>query len=103
MDEREKIQGNITLSENFVLRGTIDGNVTVRPNVLFEIHGIVTGSIYIEPGAEVRILGKVHGNIHNQGSLHVSGMVNGKIADDGQPISYDVGAMINGQHVDATE
>ncbi len=99
MEEGETVEGNITLTENFTLRGVIVGNVTVRPNTLFDLQVAVTGSLYIEQGAEVRLRGTVYGSIHNQGSLSVAGRVNGKILDDGQQIIYEPGAVINGEPI----
>ena len=101
MEEHEQIEGNLTLSEDFVLWGTVTGNVTVRQNVLFELHGVINGFLYIEPGAEVRLFGTVNGDIHNQGNLHVAGSVNGVITDDGQPISYEPGALVTGKRIQA--
>jgi hypothetical protein len=100
MDEVEQLEGDLTLSEHFVLRGTLTGNVTVRQNVLFELHGVVNGFVYIEPGAEVRLFGTVNGDIHNQGNLHVAGTVNGMLTDDGQRISYDPRAQVTGKRIE---
>ena len=101
MAEGEQLEGDLTLSNDFVLRGTLTGNVTVRQNVLFELHGVVNGFHYVEPGAEVRLFGTVNGDIHNQGNLHVAGTVHGVITDDGQRISYDPGALVTGKRIEA--
>jgi hypothetical protein len=78
---KSKIEHDITISEETILRGMIVGNVTVAMGGTFILHGMVTGSLYLKPGSETVIHGTVSGDVINQGgSLLVFGNVLGKVS-----------------------
>ena len=75
--------GAITIDEDLVLNGSVNGPVTVLSGVYALINGSINGDANIEQGAEVTVQGSVLGSVHNRGRLDVYGAVSGEIADEG--------------------
>jgi len=59
MEIKNKIDGDLVLSENTHLSGMIVDNVVVQKNVELQLHGMVVGSLTLEEGSEVYLDGMV--------------------------------------------
>ena len=75
-----KVEGNVTIDEDTILKGIITGNVTVTRDAEFALRGIVNGNITIFESSAVYLRGVVNGDvINNGGSLEVYGIINGRL------------------------
>ena len=79
----ESPHGAITVKEDLILNGSVNGPVTVLPGVYALINGSINGDANVEQGAEVIVHGSVLGSVRNRGHLDVYGTVSGDIVDDG--------------------
>ncbi len=78
--EEGRIEGDITVDEEFQLDGIISGNITVVSGGSLILHGTCLGSLTIESDASANVHGTVVGDVHNQGGqLEVHGSVEGNI------------------------
>jgi cytoskeletal protein CcmA (bactofilin family) len=80
--EEGKIEGDITVDEEFQLNGIISGNITVVTGGSLILHGTCLGNLVIERDALANIHGTVVGDVENQGGkLEVHGTVDGNIVE----------------------
>jgi hypothetical protein len=59
--------GPIVLVEDTVIEGVVNGDVTVGSGVTVEVRGTITGDLYVRPRGKVIILGLVAGAVRNEG------------------------------------
>lgn len=77
------IEGDVDVTQNFQLDGTITGSVTVNDNVHFHLLGTVINDVLIKKGGSAQINGTVNGNIVNEGGfLRINGVVRGSVQGD---------------------
>ncbi|KIL46946.1 hypothetical protein KP77_25150 [Jeotgalibacillus alimentarius] len=75
-----KIEDNIEIEEDTVLRGMIVGDVQVIGSAEFILSGMVVGDITLYENTNVYIRGTVSGDVINKGgSLEVYGVIDGKL------------------------
>jgi len=92
--EDGKIEGSITIEQDFQLNGVIAGNATVKAGAFLQLNGVVTGDIILEPSSSVEINGTVNGNVLNKGGkLDVFGVVLGSVSGNA---NIDGNAVIRG-------
>jgi cytoskeletal protein CcmA (bactofilin family) len=83
--ETGKIEGDLSVSQNFQLDGVITGSVTVKAGVHFQLHGVVNKNVIVSNGASAQINGVVNGDIINLGGVvRVQGVVRGTIQGDAE-------------------
>ena len=92
---RDKVEGNIVLSEDTQLHGMIVGSVMVSKDSVLQLHGMIIGSLTLREESTVYLHGTVIGDVINEGGhLQVFGTVKGKVVrKDGETI-VDSKAMV---------
>jgi cytoskeletal protein CcmA (bactofilin family) len=85
-----KIEGDARIEQDSELHGMIAGNVTVAPDVIFELCGMVVGNLELERLSRTFLRGTVTGDVVNRGGhLEVWGRVTGRIVrQDGTTIVH---------------
>src|SRR6266508_3370760 len=61
-----RLEGDITIVEETIIRGTVIGVVTVSMNIKAYVHGTVLGDIRVRPRGRVWIHGMVLGDVINE-------------------------------------
>ncbi|WP_317897090.1 polymer-forming cytoskeletal protein [Aurantibacillus circumpalustris] len=74
------LRQDTTIDTTATLYGIITGNVTVTNSVDFIVLGTINGEITIQQGSSVTIYGKTKGNIFNEGQCKIYGAVTGKLS-----------------------
>lgn len=77
------------------ISGIVTGNVTVSDNATLTLSGVVTGNVTVNKNSRLVCSGVVNGNIIGQGSVELSGVVNGTVADTLKGVIHK-GAYVNG-------
>ncbi len=78
--EDGKIEGSVSIEDDFQLNGVIAGNASVKSGAFFRLNGVVVGDIILEPGSSAEINGTVNGNVLNRGGkLDVLGVILGSV------------------------
>jgi cytoskeletal protein CcmA (bactofilin family) len=78
--EEGRVDGDITVDEDFVLNGAVSGNIVVISGGSLELNGTCEGDLTLEPDTTVRINGLVGGDIHNLGGkLEITGVLHGTL------------------------
>lgn len=92
-----KIDGDVVLEEDTILRGMIAGSVTVPKDTVLHLHGTVTGSVFLQEGSAVFLHGTVaHDVVNDGGHLEIDGIVQGQVVRArGETLIHPV-AMIEG-------
>lgn len=82
-----KIEGNLLVDGEVVLRGMVTGDVTVAAGGSLDLFGMVSGNLILCRHSKTVVRGMVCGDLINQGgSVKVLGMVNGSTSDFTNPI-----------------
>lgn len=75
--------GDLVCSENTRLLGSVTGAVTIEPNVNFILNGTVSGNVDFLAGASGEVNGTVFGTLTNFGSeLYIRGVVKSLVDRD---------------------
>ncbi|OIK05542.1 polymer-forming cytoskeletal protein [Bacillus sp. MUM 13] len=75
-----KIEGNLTITNDTILHGMVIGNVEVIGFTVLEISGTINGEMIVNKGNTVILHGTVNGDvINNGGDLAVYGTINGRL------------------------
>lgn len=98
-DQCAVLKSGLSVGSDLVFRGVISGDVTVKSGVQFSFQGVIKGSLTVEPGATVYLNGVVKRNLYleggalligvvrgdvrfkGSGTLHVSGVVKGRVLE----------------------
>lgn len=97
MEERGKIEGDLTVKGRYALYGMVTGDILVTAGAELELRGMCCGDMRVEPGGAAEINGMVQGNVLNFGSVRVDGMINGFVANSGSAnFSRSEGSVIHG-------
>lgn len=92
-----KLEGDLTVSEDFELHGTASGNAVVKSGATLQLHGTVGGDLHVEPGAIVGLHGTVNGDAVNDGGiLRVFGTIHGTLIQNSGDTAVDDRAVIDG-------
>lgn len=92
---QDKIEGDVTITEDTELTGMVVGAVTITKNFKLIQRGMVVGNVVLRTGASASVHGMVNGDIINDGGLlEVFGMVNGKVNRLGGKTFIDPNAKI---------
>ena len=62
-----RIVGQVTVTHDVLLRGTVEGDVWVTGGAALTVYGAVTGSLHVDAGGFAIVRGTVHGAIINKG------------------------------------
>lgn len=75
-----KLERNITIDEDTILKGMIVGDVVVLGSAEFVLRGMMEGNLSIRENTTVYLNGTVNGDvINNGGSLEVYETINGRL------------------------
>jgi hypothetical protein len=78
--EKGEIQGNLEIKDEFMLLGTVRGNIRVIDGGVLELNGSCEGDLILEEGATVRLNGTVNRDVYNRGGkLKVYGIIKGSL------------------------
>lgn len=92
---REKIENDVTIKEDTVLKGMIVGNVNVIEYTEFHLRGTVVGNLNINENTLVILRGTVNGDVvNNGGKLEIYGMINGRLFKESGETFIDEKAVI---------
>lgn len=95
--ETGRINGDVQVTEDWILHGTVVGTVTVVEGGYLELHGMVIRDLVIEPGGMATLYGTVAGSVYNRGGeLEVYGVVNGALQGDTGATFVDPNAVVSG-------
>jgi len=95
--ENRRINGDLKISEELTLNGTVEGSAIVTDKV-FVLNGVISQDLILEKGSKAEVCGAVNGNIYNKGGeLRIKGAVNGSIYKDAGLIVIEADAKINGK------
>lgn len=77
----EIIKGDQTITQDTQLLSIIQGNVTVAPDITFQLDGIITGNLTLQEGAILILNGIVEGNVYklSGNSFEINGIIKGEI------------------------
>jgi cytoskeletal protein CcmA (bactofilin family) len=73
VEERSSIDGDLRVTEDTRLYGSVTGDVVVRKDALFVRHGAIGGSLHVEGGASAHIYGTINGDVFATGARSSSG------------------------------
>ena len=74
-----KVEHNITVDQDLVLRDMLTARATVSAGAHFDVRGMVTGEIVLEQGGRVSLHGTLTGILHNHGGrVDVYGSITGE-------------------------
>jgi cytoskeletal protein CcmA (bactofilin family) len=77
----ERINGDNTFAEDTIFRGQVNGTATVPSGVRVDLQGQVNGRLRVELGGSVVLRGMVNGDAHNDGTLDIYGVLNGRLIE----------------------
>lgn len=98
-EERGTIAGDIIVSEELTLWGSVGGNVTVGEGGKLYMRGACYGDITVEYGGRLHIFGRVIGDLtvmRGAKAIH-SGVLGGDAINKGGRLYIDSTATINGK------
>ncbi len=96
--ENRRINGDLKISEELTLNGTVEGSAIVTDKGFFVLNGVISQDLILEKGSKAEVCGAVNGNIYNKGGeLRIKGAVNGSIYKDAGTIIIEADAKINGK------
>jgi cytoskeletal protein CcmA (bactofilin family) len=95
--ETSKVEGDLTLGEDLVVKGMVTGNVSVPSGRRLELRGMVCGDLKLDRGASVVVRGMVLGSVTNGGELDIWGTISGTVEDVGGRSTLHPGAVVH-QH-----
>jgi cytoskeletal protein CcmA (bactofilin family) len=98
-EEAGKVDGDLTLGEDLVLKGMVTGDVYVPRGQRLELFGMVCGDLKLDPGASAVVHGMVLGSVTNGGDLEIWGVVNGTVDDVGGRSTRHPGSVIHPQRL----
>ena len=78
-----KIDQDISVTEDLVISGQMNGNVTVRDGARLHLSGQMNGDVTILDAGFVRQSGQLNGVLTCRGSAEITGQINGQIRVDG--------------------
>lgn len=95
VEETGKIEGDLRIDGDFVLRGMVTGTVTVTDGGYCELHGVIGKDLIVEPGGIVTLHGMVIRDVFNLGGdLEIFGMIHGALHDQKGSTLVDAEAVI---------
>jgi cytoskeletal protein CcmA (bactofilin family) len=95
-EEAGKVEGDLTLGDDLILRGMVTGDVSVPRGRRLELFGMICGDVKLEPGASAAVRGMVLGSVINGGDLDVWGTIEGTVEDAGGRSTLHPGAVVHG-------
>ena len=95
--EQGKIDGDLQVSDSYVLQGMVTGNVFVLSGGHLTLQGMCGRDLVVNEGGVALVEGTVLGNVRNQGgTLQVSGVVSGQLISSHGQTQVVPGAVVNG-------
>jgi cytoskeletal protein CcmA (bactofilin family) len=96
--EHGTIVGDVRVSDEMILHGTVAGVVIVASGGRLVMHGFIDGNVIMEPGSTLYLHGVVTGDVYNQGGhLQVYGVVQGSLHKQGGITLIDGRAEVAGE------
>lgn len=89
------IESDYSCTKPEKISGIVTGNVTISDNATLTLSGVVAGNVTVNKNSRLVCSGVVNGNIIGQGSIELSGVVNGTVADTLKGVIHK-GAYVNG-------
>lgn len=80
-DESGIIESDYKCVKSETISGIVTGNVSVSNNAVLTVSGVVSNNVNVAKNCKVICSGVITGNITGNGSVEISGVVNGSIAD----------------------
>ena len=95
--EKEKIEGDLTLTDSLTLYGQATGNVVVAAGGEFHLYGMCTRNLSVQEGGKAIIYGMVSGHVINAGGdLQILGTIVGALHSASGNTEVDPNASILG-------
>lgn len=99
VEETGRIDGDLRVAEDLVLRGLVTGTVTVASGGYCELHGIVGKDLVVEPAGIATLHGMVsHDVVNRGGDLEIYGVVSGVLHNERGSTLVDPKAVIGEIH-----
>jgi cytoskeletal protein CcmA (bactofilin family) len=96
-EETGTINGDVQLSSDLRLTGTIAGTALVGPGAYLVLDGTIDDDLILDLGSQVDLNGTVLGDVYNRGgNLHIAGTVMGSVYREGGYTAIGPGAEIEG-------
>ncbi len=93
----DSITGNLIISVDTSIQGTIKGSVSVGSDCNLILNGTIAKDLIIEENSKAELNGVVSGNvINNGGSLRVYGVIFGDLYKNAGEVYIDSKAVIKG-------
>lgn len=89
--EFSTIKGDVRITEEIAMHGTVTGNITVAQGGHLHLYGTCKGNVIAEMGGEFFLYGKVEGDVQNRGGyIEISGEVQGNLSKSaGHTVLHD--------------
>jgi cytoskeletal protein CcmA (bactofilin family) len=96
-EEDGTIDGDVQLTSDLHLSGTITGTAVVGPGAYLILSGTIDRDLILDLGSQVDLNGTVMGDVYNRGgNLHIAGTVLGSVYREGGYTAIGPGAEIEG-------
>ncbi len=96
-EENGTIDGDVQLTSDLHLTGTIAGTAVVAPGAYLKLSGTIDRDLSLDLGSQVDLNGTVLGDVYNRGgNLHIAGTVLGSVYREGGYTAIGPGAEIEG-------
>jgi cytoskeletal protein CcmA (bactofilin family) len=81
--EHVEQEEDMEFSDEMILHGIFEGNVTVKEGGILQLFGRVSKNVIVEPGGTANIHGMVFGDVINKGgALNISGTILGQLVKE---------------------
>lgn len=89
--EFSTIKGDVRITEEIAMHGTVTGSITVAQGGHLYFYGTCKGNVIAEMGGEFFLFGKVEGDVQNRGGyIEISGEVQGNLSKSaGHTVLHD--------------
>lgn len=92
------VRGPVTLDDDLILMGVLQGACTVPDGRELHLMGVVSGDLVVEEGGRATVMGVVNGCVVANGAVRVIGMVHGTAQGSG--LTIESGAHVGGHPQD---
>ena len=98
-EERGKLAGDITISDDVTLWGTIAGTVTVKDGGKLYMRGAIFGNLVVQDGGRVHVFGNISGDLRvEEGSKVIhSGIIGRHVINAGGRLHIERVAKVAGK------
>jgi cytoskeletal protein CcmA (bactofilin family) len=96
-EESGTIDGDVQITSDLHLTGTIAGTTVVGPGAYLILDGTIDDDLILDLGSQVDLNGTVLGDVYNRGgNLHIAGTVQGSVFREGGYTAIGPDAEIEG-------